>query len=58
MKITGKLADILIKTAPELYDKSTVKERDTVGIYVELLKTLYGLLLAAILFYKKILKDL
>ena len=58
MKITGKLADILIQTAPELYENYAVKEKGTVVIYVELLKALYGLLLAAVLFYKKLLKDL
>ena len=58
MKITGKLAEILIQTAPELYGDFAVKERGTVVIYVELLKALYGLLLAAVLFYKKLLKDL
>ena len=58
MKITGKLAEISIQTAPELYSEFAVKENKTVVIYVELLKALYGLLLAAVLFYKKLLKDL
>ena len=58
MKITGKLADILIQTAPELYGSYAVKERGTIVIYVEILKALYGLLLVAVLFYKKLLKDL
>ena len=50
MKITGKLAEILIQTAPELYGDFAVKERGMVVINVELLKALYGLLLAAVFF--------
>ena len=52
MKVTGKLADILIQTEPELYGSYAVKERGTIVIYVELLKALYRLLLAAVLFKK------
>ena len=58
MKIRGKLAEILIDTAPELYKAYAVIENGQAVIYVELLKALYGLLLAAVLFYKKLLKDL
>ena len=58
MNITDKLEEIFILTVPELYGDFAVKERDTVVIYVEQLKSLYGLLLAAVLFYKKLLKYL
>ena len=58
MKITGNLADLLLKTAPELYEEYVVYEKGQPVIYVLLLKALYGLLLAAVLFYKKLLKDL
>ena len=58
MKITGTLANILIQTAPELYGEYAVKEKGVTTIYVKLLKALYGLLLAAVLFYKKLLNDL
>ena len=58
MKICGKIVEIIIDIAPELYAEYAVEENGELIIYVELLKALYGLLLVAVLFYWKLLSDL
>jgi Reverse transcriptase (RNA-dependent DNA polymerase) len=58
MKIRGVLVDMLISIDKELYEPFVTKERDEKILYVELLKALYGTLQAALLFYKKLKKDL
>ena len=58
MKLRGALAELLVKTAPELYSKYTTDENGRTVLYVELLKALYGCLMSALLFYRKLLKDL
>ena len=58
MKLTGKAAEILVQTAPELYRKYITIENGRVVLYVEALKAIYGTLKAALLFYKKLVKEL
>ena len=58
MKIRGPLVDMLISLDSELYSEYVVYERGEKVIYVSLLKALYGTLVAALLFYKKLRKDL
>ena len=58
MKLRDKAAEILVQTAPEIYRKYITIENGKVVLYVEALKALYGTLRAALLFYKKLLKDL
>lgn len=58
MKIRGELALLLVKTNPELYEKFLVEENKQPVLYVEILKALYGLVDASLLFYKKLVKDL
>jgi Reverse transcriptase (RNA-dependent DNA polymerase) len=53
MKIKGQLAEMLVKIEPEVYEKDNEKV-----IYVQVLKALYGMLQASLLFYKKLRKDL
>ena len=59
MVIRGKLADFLVEIAPEVYGPVATKDKkgNTV-IYVYLLKALYGLMEAALMFYQKLIKDL
>ena len=59
MVIRGRLADILIRIAPQVYKRfaTTDKQGNTV-LYVKLLKALYGLMEASLMFYQKLLKDL
>ncbi len=58
MKLKGKLAELLIKTDPQLYRKYIIYEKGITVLYVTLLKALYGTLKAALLFYKKFIKDI
>ena len=56
MKIRGKLAQILVDITPEVYGPYiTYKNRKAV-IYLELFKSLYGMLMESLLFYKKLKK--
>ena len=58
MKIRGPLVEMLISLDPELYKPFVIYENGVMVVYVELLKALYGTLQAALLFYKKLKKDL
>ena len=58
MKVRGQLAEILCSTAPEIYQEYMTKENGQPVLYLEVLKALYGLLQSALLFYKKLRKDL
>ena len=41
MKLKGELAELLIKTAPEIYRKYVVDKNGNTVLYVQLLKALY-----------------
>jgi hypothetical protein len=58
MTITGVLAGILVDINPELYGPAVVMENRKKVIYVEVLKAIYGVLEAALLWYKTFRKDL
>jgi hypothetical protein len=58
MKITGVLAIMLIDINPELYRPAVVLENRKKVIYVEVLKAIYSMLEAALLWYKTFRKDL
>ena len=53
MKITGVLVDMLIALDPEAYGKHVVYEHGKKVLYVQVLRALYGMLVAALLWYKK-----
>jgi hypothetical protein len=55
MKITGVLAEMLVKLNPELYGPYVVYEgnRRNKVLYVQVMRAIYGMLEAAILWYKK-----
>jgi hypothetical protein len=57
MKITGILIDILCELDNKYIPYITCEDRKKV-LYVHILKAIYGLLISAILFYKKLVKDL
>ena len=59
MKLCGQMVELLVALDPNLYRKYIVfgKNGEPV-LYVKLLKALYGLLRSAILFYKKLQKEL
>jgi hypothetical protein len=58
MKIRGILVDMLIEIDPAKYQDKWIYEGKSKVMYVEVLMALYGLLRSAILFYKKLRKDL
>jgi Reverse transcriptase (RNA-dependent DNA polymerase) len=58
MKIRGPLVDMLVSLDRDLYSPYVVEENGRKVIYVQLIKALYGTLQAALLFYKKLRKDL
>ena len=58
MKITGVLVDILLNIAPDVYAGYVVYEKKKKVLYVEVLKALYGMLIAALVWYKKFKSDL
>ena len=51
MKITGVLVDPLVKLAPDVYSSYVVYENGKKVLYVEVLRALYGMLVAALLWY-------
>ena len=53
MKITGVLVDLLVQLNPEEYGKHVVCENGKRVLYVQVLRALYGMLKAALLWYKK-----
>jgi hypothetical protein len=58
MKITGVLVDMLVDINPELYGPAVVLENRKKVLYVEVLKAIYGMLEAALLWYKTFRKGL
>ena len=58
MKIRGVLVDILYELAPEVYQAYVVRGCKHKPLYVEMLKALYGMLVASLLYYKKFREDI
>jgi Reverse transcriptase (RNA-dependent DNA polymerase) len=58
MKIRGPLVDMLVSLDAEMYQDYVVIENNMKVLYVQVLKALYGMLQASLLFYKKLRKDL
>ena len=58
MKITGPLAKLLVALDPETYSKYVTHERGQDVLYVLVLKALYGMLMAALLWYNQFREDL
>ena len=58
MKITGILVDLLVEVAPEVYSEYVVFDRGRKVLYVVVIKALYGMLNASLLWYEKFRKDL
>jgi hypothetical protein len=58
MKITGVLVDMLVQLDPELYGPYVVYEKGRKVLYVLVLKAIYGMLIASLLWYSKLKQDL
>jgi hypothetical protein len=58
MKITGVLVDLLVEIDPGKYGRFIVFERGNKTLYVEVIKALYEVLIAALLWYQQFKADL
>ena len=58
MKITGVLVDLLVNIAPEIYGPHVVYKNGHKVLYLQVVRALYGMLVAALLWYKKFCADL
>jgi hypothetical protein len=59
MTLMGRLAELMVKTTPNTYRKYiTLDSNNRPVLYVLLQNALYGCLQSALLFYKKLVKDL
>ena len=58
MKLQGIIVDMLVQMDPDLYGPFVVYENGKKTIYTLVLKAIYGMLESALLFYKKLKKDL
>jgi hypothetical protein len=59
MLLRGRLAELMVKTAPNIYRKYiTVDKNNQPVLYVKLQKALYGCLRSALLFYLKFVGDI
>ena len=57
MKLTGILLDLLVSQAPELYGPYVVMQDGKRILYLQVMKALYGMLVAAFLWYRKFRED-
>ena len=58
MKITEVLVDLLVEMAPKVYRPYMVKKNKAKTLHVEVMKALYGMLKATLLWYKKFKSNL
>jgi hypothetical protein len=58
MKVTGVLVNMLVDRNPESYRQAVVLKNQKKVLHVEVLKAIYGMLEAALLWYKTFRKDL
>ena len=53
MKMTGILLELLLELAPETYGPYVVFENGKKVLYLQVLRALYGMLVAALIWYRK-----
>jgi hypothetical protein len=58
MKMNGLLAELMVKTDPKIYQKYVTIEKGRQVLYLRLQKALYGMMKSALLFYRKLVKEL
>ena len=59
MRLRGRLAELMVEVAPDVYGQYAFKDsKGTTILYVRLLNALYGIMKAAILYYKRFVKDI
>ena len=58
MKMNGSPAELMVKTDPKFYRKYVTIEKGRKVLYLRLHKALYGMMKSALLFYKKLVREL
>jgi hypothetical protein len=58
MNIKVPLVDMLIDIEPDVFESYIIEEDNEKMVYVHVMKSIYGMLQALLLFYKKLRKDL
>ena len=59
MRLRGKLAELMVKVAPEIYSKYVIiNSKGETMLYFRLLNVLYGIIKGALLYYKRFVKNL
>jgi hypothetical protein len=58
MKMNGSLAELMVKMDPKIYRKYVTIEKGRQVLYLRLQKALYGTMKSALLFYRKLIKEL
>jgi hypothetical protein len=58
MKLKGAVLEILVELAPDLYGPYVVLEDGKRVLYLQLLRALRGMLVAALLWYRQFREDL
>ena len=54
MRLSGKLAELMAATAPEIYKQYiTTDRKENKALYIRILNAIYGIMKAALLFYLK-----
>ncbi|MGC8563147.1 MAG: hypothetical protein ACP5NO_08180, partial [Thermoplasmata archaeon] len=57
-RLVHVLVDLLVEMAPEVYKSFVMHEGNKKVVYVQVLRALYGMLVEALLWYKKFRSDL
>jgi hypothetical protein len=58
MKMNGSLAELMVKTDPEIYWKYVTIKKGRQVLHLQLQKALYGMMKSALLSYRKLVKKL
>jgi hypothetical protein len=58
MKITGVLVDLLVSIDPTKYGPFVVTDKGTKTLYVQVVRALYGMLVASLVWYRQFKLDL
>ena len=58
MTLREKLADLMVKTAPEVYKKYIAIEKGKMVLHVQVLKAIYWCLISALLLYRELMNGL
>ncbi len=58
MEMNGSLAELMVKMDPKIYWKYVTIKKGRQVLYLRLQKALYGMMKSALLFYRKLIKEL